>query len=67
VPALEKLLDARQQLANLQRYMDGKVNAEDQIRKLLRDPELMKALEEKRAQASSDESSEEQTPEQPNK
>jgi type VI secretion system protein ImpB len=67
VPALEKLLDARQQLANLQRYMDGKVNAEDQIRKLLRDPELMKALEEKRAQASSEGSSEEQSPEQSDK
>jgi type VI secretion system protein ImpB len=55
VPALEKLLDARQQLANLQRYMDGKVNAEDQIRKLLRDPELMKALQEKRAAAAEEE------------
>jgi type VI secretion system protein ImpB len=67
VPALEKLLDARQQLSNLQRYMDGKVNAEDQIRKLLRDPELMKALEEMRAQASSEGSSEDETPKQPNK
>jgi type VI secretion system protein ImpB len=44
VPALRKLLQARQQLANLQRYMDGKVAAEEQVRKLLADPELMKAL-----------------------
>jgi type VI secretion system protein ImpB len=51
VPVLERLLDARQQLSNLQRYMDGKANAEDQVRKLLRDPELMKALQEKRAEA----------------
>ena len=44
VPALAKLLDARQQLANLQRYMDGKVAAEDALRKLLADPQLMAAL-----------------------
>ena len=44
VPALAKLLKAREQLANLQRYMDGKVAAEDQLRQLLNDPELMKAL-----------------------
>jgi type VI secretion system protein ImpB len=44
VPALNKLLEARQQLANLQRYMDGKVAAEDQLRKLLADPQLMAAL-----------------------
>ena len=30
VPALRALLEAREQLANLQRYMDGKVAAEDQ-------------------------------------
>jgi type VI secretion system protein ImpB len=44
VPALAKLLESREQLANLLRYMDGKVAAEDQIRKLLSDPELMQAL-----------------------
>jgi type VI secretion system protein ImpB len=44
VPALAKLLEARQQLANLQRYMDGKVAAEDALRKLLADPQLMAAL-----------------------
>ena len=45
VPAVAKLLEARQQLANLQRYMDGKVGAEDQLRKLLSDPQLMAALQ----------------------
>jgi type VI secretion system protein ImpB len=48
VPALRALLEAREQLANLQRYMDGKVAAEDQLKKLLADPELMKALKERR-------------------
>ena len=50
VPALAKLLKAREQLANLQRYMDGKVAAEDQIKNLLKDPELMKLLKERRAE-----------------
>jgi len=44
VPAVAKLLEARMQLANLQRYVDGKVAAEDQLRKLLADPQLMLAL-----------------------
>jgi type VI secretion system protein ImpB len=44
VPALAKLLQARDQLANLLRYMDGKVAAEDQIKLLLKDPQLMAAL-----------------------
>ena len=44
VPALAKLLQARDQLANLLRYMDGKVAAEDQIKQLLKDPQLMAAL-----------------------
>ena len=48
VPALRALLEAREQLANLQRYMDGKVAAEDQLKKLLADPELMKTLKERR-------------------
>ncbi len=51
VPALRALLEAREQLANLQRYMDGKVAAEDQLRQLLTNPELMKALQERRAEA----------------
>jgi type VI secretion system protein ImpB len=44
VPSLAKLLEARDQLANLLRYMDGKVAAEDQIKKLLKDPQLMAAV-----------------------
>ena len=44
VPAVARLLEARMQLANLQRYMDGKVAVEDQLRKLLADPQLMQAL-----------------------
>ena len=44
VPALAKLLEARTQLANLQRYMNGKAAAQDQIKALLEDPELMAAL-----------------------
>ena len=56
VPALAKLLEAREQLANLQRYMDGKVQAEKELRKLLNDPQLMTALRERMpAQAASSE------------
>ncbi|MDO5605773.1 MAG: type VI secretion system contractile sheath small subunit [Paracoccus sp. (in: a-proteobacteria)] len=47
IPALKKLLEARQHLANLQRYMNSKPKAQDQIRKLLNDPELMAALAER--------------------
>ena len=47
VPALRRLLDARRQLANLQRYMNGKSAAQDMLRKLLSDPELMKLLDQK--------------------
>lgn len=51
VPAMRALLEAREQLANLQRYMDGKVAAEDQLKKLLSNPDMMKALKEKREAA----------------
>lgn len=44
VPAMATLLQAREQLANLLRYMDGKVAAEDQLKKLLSDPQLMAAV-----------------------
>jgi type VI secretion system protein ImpB len=47
VPATRKLLEAREQLANLLRYMDGKAAAEDQLKKLLADPQLMAALKER--------------------
>jgi type VI secretion system protein ImpB len=51
VPALQTLLEAREQLANLQRYMNGKSAAQDLLRQLLSDPELMKMLESKTAEA----------------
>ncbi len=44
VDALSKLLEARQQLANLVTYMDGKTGAEQLIRQLLQDPALLKTL-----------------------
>jgi len=49
VPALAKLLEARTHLANLMRYMDGKVAAEESLRKLLADPQLMLALKNRAA------------------
>lgn len=44
VDALNKLLQARTELANLLTYMDGKEGAEALIGKLLNDPELLKSL-----------------------
>lgn len=44
VPALAKLLEARQQLGDLMSYMDGKDGAQDLLDKVLNDPELMKSL-----------------------
>lgn len=58
VPALAQLLEARQQLANLQRYMNGKSAAQDQLKALLSDPKLMAALEERRAAAKSEDKGE---------
>ncbi|MCZ0737645.1 type VI secretion system contractile sheath small subunit [Phreatobacter sp. AB_2022a] len=52
VPAVAKLLEAREQLKNLQRYMDGKVGAENRLRELLSDPELMAALRDRSAATS---------------
>jgi len=52
VPALARLLEARQQLANLARYMDGKVAAEATLRKLLSDPQLMAALKQRNTETS---------------
>jgi type VI secretion system protein ImpB len=51
VPALAKLLEAREQLTNLTRYMDGKAAAEDQIKQLLKDPQLMTAVRDRAADA----------------
>ncbi len=44
VPALAKLLEARQQLNDLMLYMDGKDGAQELLDKVLKDPELMKSL-----------------------
>lgn len=44
VPALAKLLEARQELNDLMLYMDGKTGAQDLLDKVLKDPELLKAL-----------------------
>ena len=48
---MKKLLEAREQLASLQRYMSSKPKAQEHIKKLLSDPELLAALGE---QAGSD-------------
>ena len=44
VEGLNKLLDARKQLANLVTYMDGKGGAEELIGKVLNDPALLQSL-----------------------
>ena len=44
VEALNKLLEARQQLSNLVTYMDGKTGAEELIAKVLKDPALLASL-----------------------
>lgn len=44
VGALNKLLEARTQLANLATFIDGKTKAEDLVAKALNDPTLLQAL-----------------------
>ena len=44
VPAIAKLLEARQQLNDLLLYMDGKDGAQELLDKVLKDPTLMQAL-----------------------
>ena len=44
VEPLRLLLQARQQLANLITYMDGKAGAEELVARLLKDPALLQAL-----------------------
>jgi type VI secretion system protein ImpB len=44
VDALNKLLEARQQLSNLITYMDGKSGAEELVSKLLQDKALLQTL-----------------------
>lgn len=57
VPAVAKLLQAREQLSNLLRYMDGKVAAEDALKTLLADPQLMAAMKDKLAERPAEENS----------
>jgi type VI secretion system protein ImpB len=47
VGALNELLEARTQLANLITFIDGRTAAEDLIADLLKDPALLKALAQK--------------------
>jgi type VI secretion system protein ImpB len=44
VDALNRLLEARTQLANLVTYMDGKTGAEELIARVLEDPALLQTL-----------------------
>ena len=44
VDALNKLLQARQQLSNLLTYMDGKGGAEELLSRAVQDPSLLQAL-----------------------
>jgi type VI secretion system protein ImpB len=57
VPAMAKLLQAREQLSNLLKYMDGKAAAEDGLKRLLADPQLMAALKSNLEQKSPGDSS----------
>ena len=59
VPATAKLLQAREQLSNLLRYMDGKVGAEETLKKLLADPQLMATLKDKMVEKPSSEGADE--------
>ena len=49
MPALAKLLEARDQLNDLMLYMDGKDGAQELLDKVLRDPDLMSALAQTKA------------------
>jgi type VI secretion system protein ImpB len=55
VAGLDKLLEARTQLANLVTYMDGKAGAEQLISKALKDETLLQALASKANDAPADE------------
>ncbi len=59
VAGLDKLLEARTQLANLVTYMDGKAGAENLITKALQDETLLQALASKAADAEEESAKEE--------
>ena len=54
IPALAKLLEARQELNDLMVFMDGKDGAQDLLDKLLKDPQLLKSLSSARANSAGD-------------
>jgi type VI secretion system protein ImpB len=54
VPALAKLLEARQELSDLMAYMDGKDGAQTLLDKVLKDPSLMQTLAAKPAEGAAD-------------
>lgn len=58
VAGLDKLLEARTQLANLVTYMDGKAGAEELITKALQDESLLQALASKANEGGDKESEE---------
>lgn len=58
VPALAKLLEARQQVNDLMLYMDGKDGAQGLLEKLLKDPDLLKAMSAAKAEAGDGEAGE---------
>jgi type VI secretion system protein ImpB len=58
VEGLKQLMEARQQLANLLSYMDGKQGAEDLLNKILKDPALLQALAQKAKEAGGGENAE---------
>lgn len=58
LPQTAKLLEARNQLKNLMSYMDGKANANTQVKALLSDPDLMAAIARRRKAGGADDASE---------
>jgi type VI secretion system protein ImpB len=62
VPALAKLLEARQELSDLMVYMDGKDGAQGLLDKVLKDPDLMKALAAAKAESATEGKSEGEAP-----
>ena len=56
VEPLAKLLEARTQLEDLLSYMDGKNGAQELLDKVLKDPDLLKAISAAKAKAAPDDS-----------
>lgn len=46
VPAMRELLEAREQIANLKRYIAAKPKAQDDVKRLLEDPQLLAIMAE---------------------